>query len=646
MPDGSASGPTLSLPVRGMSCAGCAARLERALRAEPGVLEASVGFADETARVTLGAGATAETAAAAIRRAGFEPVIATVTLQVEGMHCGSCVARVERALARAPGVTRAAANLAAGTATVEAAGARPEDLAAALTEAGYPATPQEDGAPRDEAAARRAAEADALRRDAVRAALATIPVAVIEMGGHLWPAFGAALESLAGAQTLGLLSFALTGFVLAGPGRRFFTDGWAALRRFGPDMNTLVMLGAGAAFAYSAVSLLAPGLLPEGAAHLYFESAAVIVTLILFGRSLEARAKASAGDAIARLAALRPDTARVVRDGVEVETRLALLRVGDILAVRPGERLPVDGTVTEGETHIDESMVTGEPIPVAKGPGDGVVGGSVNGSGAFRFRAEAVGGDTLLARIMDAVAGAQAAKLPIQALVDRVALYFVPGVMALAALTFLVWLLAGPAPALGMALVNAVAVLIVACPCAMGLATPTSIMVATGRAAALGLLFRKRRRAAGAGRGGCGRLRQDRHADRGPPGPDARARRRRLDEAEALRLAASAEQASEHPLGAALVAAARAQGLTLAAPDGASQPGRGLAATVEGRRVLVGSARLLREAGVTAPALEAEADRMAEGGATPVFCAVDGERRRPSPSADAPRRARRRRSRR
>jgi copper ion binding protein len=218
MPDGSATGPTLSLPVRGMSCAGCAARLERALRAEPGVLEASVGFADETARVTLGAGATAETAAAAIRRAGFEPVIATVTLQVEGMHCGSCVARVERALARAPGVTRAAANLAAGTATVEAAGARPEDLAAALTEAGYPATPQEDGAPRDEAAARRAAEADALRRDAVRAALATIPVAVIEMGGHLWPAFGAALESLAGAQTLGLLSFALTGFVLTGPG--------------------------------------------------------------------------------------------------------------------------------------------------------------------------------------------------------------------------------------------------------------------------------------------------------------------------------------------------------------------------------------------------------------------------------------------
>jgi Cu+-exporting ATPase len=624
MADGGQGAPALDIPVRGMTCAGCAARIERALKAEPGVAEASVNFAAERAHVALRPGAAPERALEAIRAAGYEPAVETVTLRVTGMHCASCVGRVERALAATPGVLEASVNLAAERATARSLGAATSDLIAAVESAGFGAEIEGEDA-RAGADAEKAAESDALRRDVVLAALATAPVFALEMGGHMLPGFAAWVDATIGAQAARWIAFALTGFVLAWPGRRFFATGFPALLRGAPDMNTLVMLGAGAAFGFSTVATVAPQLLPAGTGHVYFEAAAVVTTLVLLGRWLEARAKGRAGAAIRRLVSLQPETARVVRDGEEVEVALSALRVGDVVAVRPGARIPVDGTVTEGASHVDESMVTGEPIPVAKGEGDAVVGGTVNGAGALRFRAEKVGADTLLSRIVATVEAAQAGKLPIQALVDRVTLVFVPAVMAVAALTFGAWMLFGPEPALPFALVNAVAVLIVACPCAMGLATPTSIMVGTGRAAELGPLVRRGEALQALERvdtvafDKTGTLTEGRPAltdIRPAPGWEAGA---------ALRLAASAERRSEHPVAAALLEGARGRDLTLAEPQGfEALPGRGVRAEVEGRRVALGAARMMAEDGVDlAPVAEA-AEGWAAEGRTPLYLAVDG----------------------
>ena len=292
-------------------------------------------------------------------------------------------------------------------------------------------------------------------------------------------------------QASWIIQFALTTLVMFVPGLRFYRKGLPALAHLAPDMNSLVAVGSLAAYGYSIVATFAPRLLPADATHVYYEAAAVIVTLILLGRTLEARAKGRTSEAIQRLIGLQAKTARVRREGGAVDLPIASVAAGDIVEVRPGERIPVDGEVIEGESYVDESMISGEPVPVAKAPGGKVVGGTVNQNGAFAFRAVAVGGDTVLAQIIRMVEEAQGGKLPIQAMVDKVTMWFVPAVMGLAALTFFVWLAVGPSPALTYALVNAVAVLIIACPCAMGLATPTSIMVGTGRGAELGVLFRK-----------------------------------------------------------------------------------------------------------------------------------------------------------
>eukprot|EP01036_Dinobryon_divergens_P039827 gene39827-52571_t len=306
------------------------------------------------------------------------------------------------------------------------------------------------------------------------------------MGTSPWP-----VMNTIGMQNSWYLQFALTTAVLFGPGLRFFAKGLPALARFAPDMNSLVAVGTSAAYGYSLIATFLPQLLPAGTVNVYYEAAAVIVTLILLGRTLEARAKGRTSEAIKRLVGLQAKTARVFRDGAVVELPIAEVRPSDLVEVRPGERVPVDGEVTEGASWIDESMISGEPLPVEKTIGSAVTGGTINQTGAFTFRATAVGEATMLAQIIRMVEAAQGGKLPIQALVDRVTMWFVPAVMALAALTFIVWLVFGPEPALTFGLVNAVAVLIIACPCAMGLATPTSIMVGTGRGAELGILFRK-----------------------------------------------------------------------------------------------------------------------------------------------------------
>ncbi len=609
------------LPLEGLHCGSCVRRTETAIAAVAGVASASVNLAAMRADVAIAP--RADRAAvlagidAAVAKAGFAVAARPIELAIEGMHCASCVGRVERALAAVPGVREAGVNLATQRATVQAAGyVDAPTLAAAVATTGFKAKPLgHDDAPRPRD------ETKPLRRDLVIAAVLTLPVFILAMGGHLVPA----LARIADAPTGRFVAFGLTTIVLFGPGLRFFRYGLPALARLAPEMNSLVALGAGAAWGYSTVATFAPHLLPAGADHVYFEAAAVIVTLILLGRWLEARAKGRAGAAIERLVGLRAKTARVLRDGSALDIALADVRVGDLVQVRPGETVPVDGTLTEGASRVDESMLTGEPAPVRKGQGDPVTGGTLNTNGAFTFRAEKIGGDTVLASIIRMVETAQGAKLPIQALVDRVTHYFVPAVMAVAATTFLAWLALAPAPALGSAVVAAVAVLIIACPCAMGLATPVSIMVATGRAAELGVLFRKG--------DALQRLRDARTIAFDKTGTLTEGRPRLTDlvladgfaRDDVLAAIAAVETRSEHPIATALVAAARDAGVVV--PDAkafSAQPGHGVAGRADGREIVIGSARMMRERGIdNAPFAEAAA-RLAAQARSPLYAAIDG----------------------
>ena len=623
-----APGRPVSLPVEGLTCASCVARVERVLRALPGASEVAVNLA--TGRASLRLPGPISGAVEAIGRAGYTVPEAVTAIEVAGMTCASCVARVERVLAALPGVASASVNLATGRAEIR----HPEglvaraDLEAAIARAGYeplaPAEPDAGSRP-DTGAVRRAEEAEALRRDTVRAATLAAPVVLLDMGGHLVPAFAHAVHGVLGATGAGLVQAVLATGVLAWPGARFFRLGLPNLLRGHPDMNALVALGAGAAYLYSLVSVLAPSVLPPGTAHLYFEAAVLIVTLILLGRTLEARARGRTGAAIARLVGLAPATARVIRDGAEVEVPQSGLRVGDVVRVRPGERVAADGILVSGASYVDESMVTGEPVPVGKGPGDALVGGTLNTHGSFDLRVGSVGADTVLAQIVRMVEAAQGAKLPIQALVDRVTGWFVPAVIGAGVLTFAGWFALGPSPSLGFALVNAIAVLIIACPCAMGLATPTSIMVGTGRAAEMGVLFRDG--------GALQRLRDVRVVALDKTGTLTQGRPTLTDliaapgfEADmVLHLAASLESRSEHPVARSIVAAAQAKGLGLGTVTAfAAEPGHGIAGAVDGHRVVVGARRYLDRLGIAAGALDAEAARLSAEGRSPLYVAIDG----------------------
>jgi Cu+-exporting ATPase len=614
------------VPILGMTCASCVGRVEKAIKAVPGVQSAAVNLASEHAQVQ---GGDPVVVAEAIRSAGYTPVERLIELKIDGMTCASCVARVEKALRQVPGVIAASVNLATERASIQTVGAAasPNDLVAAAARAGYAAQPIPEASAEQVDRERNAREAEVrdLRRSVMLAAAASFPLFVMEMLGHL----SAGVEQVIGA-TIGepgwrLLSFALASFVLFGPGLRFYRKGVPNLIRFTPDMNSLVVLGATAAWAYSAVATFAPGVLPAGADKVYYEAAAVIVTLILLGRWFEAKAKGRTSEAIKRLMGLQAKTARVTRDGVEVELPIEAVVPGDLVTVRPGERIAVDGVVIDGAAFVDESMISGEPIPVEKAAGAGVTGGTVNKTGAFHFLATKVGADTLLAQIVRMVETAQGAKLPIQGLADQVTAWFVPAVIAIATLTFLAWLTFGPQPALGFALVNAVAVLIIACPCAMGLATPTSIMVGTGKAAELGVLFRRGEALQA--------LRDVRVVALDKTGTLTKGRPELTDirpavafiEAEVLALTASLERLSEHPVGGAIVEAARARGLVLHEPEEfQSTPGLGVEAIVAGRKVLVGADRFMVQRGIDVSTFAAEADELADAGKTPLYAAIDG----------------------
>ncbi len=619
---------TVSLSIDGMSCASCVGRVERALEAVPGVGAASVNLATERADISFDGAADLPAAIEAIERTGFHVVEDDIELAISGMSCASCVGRVERVLSAVPGVRQASVNLATERAQVKVArGVSGADLVRAVAATGFEARAlaSGDGGTADREAQQRDAERHALRRALALAAILTLPVFVLEMGSHVVPGMHEWIMRTIGMQTNWYLQFALATIVLFGPGLRFFAKGIPALLHGAPDMNSMVAVGTAAAWAYSVVATFAPGLLPAGTVNVYYEAAAVIVALILLGRYLEARAKGRTSEAIKRLVGLQPRTARVVRDGSAREVAIDAVRSGDLIEVRPGERLPVDGEVVEGSSFVDESMITGEPVPVEKTIGSKLVGATVNQNGALVFRATKVGADTVLSQIIRMVEQAQGAKLPIQAIVDRVTMWFVPAVMAAAALTFVVWLVFGPAPALTFALVNAVAVLIIACPCAMGLATPTSIMVGTGRAAELGVLFRKG--------DALQQLRDARVVAVDKTGTLTAGRPELTDlvvadgfERDAvLACVAAVEARSEHPIARAIVAAAEAEELALGKAEGfEAVTGFGARAEVGGAKVEIGADRFMQKLGLDVAVFEAAAARLGAEGKTPLYAAIDG----------------------
>lgn len=623
--DARAATAAISLPIEGMTCASCVGRVEAALAKVEGVGRVSVNLATEKADIRPAGPVDRMALIQAVEKVGYDVPASTVELTIEGMTCASCVGRVERAFKAVPGVAEATVNLATERATVRGVAAV-EALVAAVEKVGYQARAVDTAAQADdEAADKKHAERAELKRDLTLASVLALPVFVLEMGSHLIPGMHEWVMATIGIQESWYLQFVLTTLVLAIPGRRFYEKGFPALLRLAPDMNSLVAFGTAAAFGYSVVATFAPGLLPAGTVNVYYEAAAVIVALILLGRFLEARAKGRTSEAIKRLVGLQAKVAHVSRGGRIVDIPINEVALGDIVEVRPGERVPVDGEVTDGRSFVDESMITGEPIPVEKTAGSTVVGGTVNQKGALTLRATAVGGQTMLAQIIRLVEQAQGSKLPIQAVVDKVTLWFVPAVMLAAVLTFLVWLVFGPSPALTFALVNAVAVLIIACPCAMGLATPTSIMVGTGRGAEMGVLFRK---------GEALQLLKDAQVvavdktgtlTEGRPVLTDLEVAAGFDRNQVLAKVAAVESRSEHPIARAIVEFAVEGGIALPVmADFESVTGMGVRATVDGARVEVGADRFMRELGLDIGGFARTAERLGNEGKSPLYAAIDG----------------------
>jgi Cu+-exporting ATPase len=558
--------------------------------------------------------------------------LARRTFPVAGMTCASCVGRVERALRKVPGVAAASVNLAAETASVEfrPGVASVADLRAAVEGAGY-SVPEET--PGEDPVARQAR----VQREEEQALLVRLRVGVV-LGVPLlllshWEMFVGHGRLPVPHATAALLQFLLATPIQFYVGARFYRGAWVVARHGSTDMNTLVALGTSVAYLYSGVAAFFPALVTaEGlVVHLYFETSAAIIVLVLLGRYLESRARGKTSEAVKKLIGLAPKTARVVRDGAEVDVPLESVEVGERVVVRPGERVPVDGTVAEGRSAVDESMLTGEAMPVEKAPGGAVTGGTMNLDGRLLFTATRVGKDTVLSRIVAIVREAQGSKPPIGRLADVIASYFVPAVIAAAALTFLAWFFLGPEPRGTYAMVNMISVLIIACPCAMGLATPTSIMVATGKGAELGILVRDGAALETAQKVDTVVLDKTGTVTKGRP----ELGEVRLDPAgvfrgedgarDLIRLAASAESGSGHPLADAVVRGAKGRGIGVAAPETfLSIPGQGIRATVSGRAVRVGNPAWLEAEGIDPTGLVHDVREIADAGGTPVCVAVDG----------------------
>ena len=587
------------LQIVGMTCASCVSRVERVLERIPGVLRASVNLATNKASVTADASVGAEALASAVRKAGYDVETIEQSLQVQDMTCASCVARVEKALRKVSGVLSASVNLASERATVTTlAGVPVARLQAAVERAGYSAAPLTDMAADTKAPGR-------------------LP--------EWWPVGLSALLTLPLVAPM-LLSFfgsdwMLDGWVqlaLATPvqfwlGWRFYVSGAKAVRAGAGNMDLLVALGTSAAYGLSVYLLYQHG--GHGAGHLYFEASAAVITLVLLGKWLEARAKRQTADAIRALNALRPTTARVRRDGVEVELAIERVAVGDIVLVRPGERIPIDGEVLEGRSHVDESLITGESLPLPKQPGDHVTGGSINADGALAVATTAVGTETTLSRIIRLVESAQAAKAPIQRIVDRVSAVFVPVVIVVALMTVAAWLFVGGD--WEQALINGVTVLVIACPCALGLATPTAIMAGTGVAASHGILIKDVQALEVAHSVTAVAFDKTGTLTEGKPSLVTVVPAPGEDAKELVTLAAALQQHSEHPLARAVIERFGAYGIPAPeARDTRALPGRGVEGEIGGWTVALGSSRMLRERNLEPGDLAGEADRLQAEGRT------------------------------
>ena len=613
-----------TLSIEGMTCASCVGRVEKALKKIDGVEKAEVNLATEKALIHASQPLDRALLIKAVQRAGFDvPAIQPIELSIDGMTCASCVARVEKALKKVPGVEQANVNLATEHAWIQPnATVSSQDLIRAIQKAGYDAKLLQHDS--NEQHDKKNLEQQQLKRDLVISLILALPVFILEMGSHMIPAFHMWVMHNIGQQQSWLIQFALTTLVLLLPGRRFYQKGIPALLRLAPDMNSLVAVGTLAAYSFSLVATFMPQLLPEGTVHVYYEAAAVIVSLILLGRYFEAKAKGRTSQAIQHLIGMQAKTARIHRDGQIIEVPVAEVSSNTIVEIRPGERIPVDGEVVEGHSYIDESMITGEPVPVAKQVGHQVVGGTINQNGTLNIRATAIGEASVLAQIIRMVEQAQGSKLPIQALVDKVTMWFVPAVMLLATLTFMVWFIFGPEPALTFGLVNAVAVLIIACPCAMGLATPTSIMVGTGRGAEMGVLFRK---------GEALQLLQEVKViavdktgtlTEGKPTLTDFHVQSGFDADRVFALLASVEAKSEHPIALAIVQAATEKQVSLLhVTEFDSITGSGIEARVDAQRIQIGADRYMQQIGVDVSAFDAEAARLGHEGKTPIYMAID-----------------------
>ncbi len=617
-----------SLPVTGMTCANCSLTVERNLKRMDGVKEATVNLATEKASVLYDPAIVNEAQfLALIRDIGYDVPTAKAELPITGMTCANCAQTIERTLGRLDGVVSAGANFASERASVEYLPGV-ISLAAiqqAIRDVGYDVIVSGEGVAAEdvERAAREAEVQDQTRKFWVGVAF-TLPLFLLSMGRD----FGL-LGAWAHAPWVNWLFLLLATPVQFYVGWDYYTGGFKSLRAGSANMDVLVAMGSSAAYFYSLAVLLFPSI----GGHVYFETSATIITLIKLGKMLEARAKGRTSEAIKKLMGLRPKTASVLRDGAEVDIPIESVVLGDRVIVRPGERLPVDGIVIEGHSAVDESMLTGESLPVDKKPGDEVVGGTINKQGLLKFEATRVGAQTALAQIIRLVEEAQGSKAPIQRLADRVSAVFVPAVIAVASITFLAWLIVGGV-GFTQSMIYLVAVLVIACPCALGLATPTAIMVGTGKGAEHGILFKNSEALERAHELRTIVLDKTGTITQGEPSlTDVLARSDErgtasevFTRASLLRLAASAERGSEHPLGEAIVQAAQSEGLTLSEPEAfEAVAGQGIAAMTEGRRVLVGSKRLLESDGVVLNGMDALLADLEAEAKTAMLVAVDGE---------------------
>jgi len=601
------------IPITGMTCTNCAATIEKGLAETEGIENASVNFASEKATIEYDPAKVDLTKIkGTISELGYGIATRKSIFPVGGMTCAACVARVEEALKEVPGVVSVVVNLASEKATVEyLEGTLYADLKKAVEEAGYELGPEIEALEDVSETSQR--EIRKIRNRFIFAAVLTVPIMVM----MFTPEF----------HLMHYILLALATPVQFWAGWRFYKGMWGALKHRTSDMNTLIAVGTSAAYIYSVLAVFFPGLFTSGGmeAHTYFDTSSAIITLILLGRFLEARAKGQTSEAIKKLIGMQPKTAIVVRDGEEKEIPIEDLQVGDLVLVKPGERVPVDGIIREGHSSLDESMITGESIPVEKNTGDEVIGATINKTGAFRFEATKVGKDTTLARIVRLVEEAQGSKAPIQRLADIIASYFVPTVIGIAIVTFLVWFFAGPEPSLTYAFLNFVAVLIIACPCALGLATPTAIIVGTGRGAEYGVLIRSAETLERAHKINAVLLDKTGTLTRGEPKVTDVIAVTELIESEVLRLAASAEKPSEHPLGEAIVRAADERGLELVSvTDFTADPGHGIDGVVDGKKILLGNLLMMQKRGLELNGLEEQANKLWEQGKTVMFLGVDG----------------------